>query len=94
MINFTQQFNCTLHTMLVFKLQTMSYTGISNLLLLMMLLCSMPAMSQERHVKDLEQNIYHLNNEFKYDQSFTAIHNFISSAKNNDERYYGFLFLS
>lgn len=76
----------------VFNLRTICYTIISSVFLL--LVSGMPAWSQERHVKDLEQKIYQLNNEFKYDQSITAIRNFIGTAKSNDDRYYGFLFLS
>jgi signal transduction histidine kinase len=51
-------------------------------------------MGQERHIKDLEQHVYRLNNEFKYDQSITVIRDFLSASKSNDDRYYGFLFLS
>jgi hypothetical protein len=62
-----------------------------NLFLLLILVCSAPAMGQERHIKDLEQHIYRLNNEFKYDQSITEIRNFLNTSKSNDDRYYGFL---
>jgi signal transduction histidine kinase len=54
----------------------------------------MPARGQELHVQALEQNVYRLNNGFKYDQSIVAIRNFLATAKSNDDRYYGFLFLS
>ncbi|WP_118972960.1 tetratricopeptide repeat-containing sensor histidine kinase [Taibaiella koreensis] len=81
--------------MLVLNLQkAVRYIRISNLLLLLILLFSMPARGQQQYVKDLEQNVYHLNNEFKYDESITTIRNFLATAKSNDDRYYGFLFLS
>jgi signal transduction histidine kinase len=78
----------------VFKLQTLNHMMIRNIFLLLMLVCSIPARSQEQHIKNLEQNVYRLNNEFKYDESIAAIRNFLVTTKSNDERYYGFLFLS
>jgi signal transduction histidine kinase len=78
----------------VFDFPKVNFTMFRNLFLLLILVCSAPAIGQGRHIKDLEQHIYRLNNEFKYDQSITAIRNFISTSKNNDDRYYGFLFLS
>jgi signal transduction histidine kinase/predicted negative regulator of RcsB-dependent stress response len=78
----------------VFNLRTMGYPMLSSIFLLLILLCNMPAGSQEQHVKSLERNVYLLNNESEYDQSITAIRNFISSTKSNEDRYYGFLFLS
>ena len=80
--------------MLVFDLQKLRYVLCCNLFLLLLLACSTPARSQERSAQDLEQEVYRLNNEFKYEQSIAAIRNFIVAAKNNDDRYYGFLYLS
>lgn len=80
--------------MLIFNLRAVSYTMRSSLLPLLLLICSMSARGQDNHVKDLEQNIYRLNNEFKYDQSIAAIRDFLKATKSNDDRYYGFLFLS
>ena len=80
--------------MLLFNLRTTENTRIRNILLVLILLCSMPAWGQEQNVKDLEQTVFQLNNDFKYDQSIVAIRNFLTTAKSNDDRYYGFLFLS
>lgn len=80
--------------MSVFNLQTVRYTAFSSLFVLLILVVCTSARSQEQHIKDLEQNVYRLNNEFKYDQSITAIRDFLSTSKSNDDRYYGFLFLS
>lgn len=80
--------------MLLFNLRTSENTRIRNILLVLILLWGMPAWGQEQNVKDLEQNVFRLNNDFKYDQSIVAIRNFLTTAKSNDDRYYGFLFLS
>jgi len=72
----------------------MNIPKIQKLLLFILLLCSTGSYAQEQYVRDLEQTIYRLNNEFNYTQSITINRNFISNAKNNDERYYGYLFLS
>lgn len=80
--------------MLFFTLSIARHTGIRHLLLFLALVCNMPARGQEQYIKDLEQKVSRLNNELKYDQSIAAIRNFISTAKSDDDRYYGFLFLS
>ena len=80
--------------MSVFHRQTVGNNTIRHILLALILLCNMPARSQDPYIKKLEKDVYQLNNEFKYDESTAAIRNFISTAKSNDDRYYGYLFLS
>lgn len=63
-------------------------------LMLLLLFCGLQTSGQEPHVKKLEDNVFLLNNQLQYNQSIILIRNFVSSAKSNEDRFYGFLFLS
>ncbi len=64
-----------------FKLPTIRNARIRDIFLMLILVYSMPARAQEQQVKELEQNVYRLNNGFKYDQSIVAIRNFPVNGK-------------
>lgn len=67
---------------------------IRKILLLFLLFCSVQTSGQEQHVKKLEDSVFRLNNKLQYNQSIILIRDFVSGTKNNEDRFYGFVFLS